>query len=1024
MTSKFFGGNSSSDSDSDSSRSSDDEKPTVQKTAAQKAKQKIFDSDSDSDDDKNTKRVIRSHADKRYAGLQELIRTMKNHLKISDYSSLLQDYEGGRKMLDKIKTQAINASVSGQKTAAQETPKFFIKAIATLAEHVENTHAGGEKKLFSKNKATAFNTLRAKIRKGNVDFETELEHYAAHPDEYEDEPEEEVEEEADDSGSSSSDSDDGSPTSEKKGGAGKGSDDSDSESDSDSDSDSDDSSSAYTDSSESSEDSDMDEEMIRMRRRRRWLKTEADYEAERREKEQRERVAALAAARAAKKKMQTDAGHGKKQVEGKMKDADDAIRKSEDPDGKIHEIKTVDLLKKILDLVQVRGRKGLDRQTYLKKLDFYLNVVTTYKHGAAAQLFLLGQKVIFEFDSYSGAWFENLMLNRWENAMGLLREMFDAFKGWEQTDEEKGKDAGVEADDDQDDTFTKNTLWRTFLLSVFRLDDELFKALQFSTKEMQDYLVASCKQILFLKDLTEYMVEHEGEMKSQEQGVDLSKTAARLLEHIYYKQDSDNKICIDFMKSELGMDVFEKPSVLGSWGFSEPGESFDLIDTLCDIIETGCEGQITEKVFVLRAELCRAYHKALHNQFRAARDTLHYMTMYERSLEVETHTQILYNRAFAQTGLCAFRMGLIPEAHHYLMELCTYNKSKELLAQGVAFQRFNERNPEQEKTERRRQLPYHMHIPLDHLDAAHLVTALLLEVPNMLLQQLNPGHRRLISRALRKHLDQMEKHVFQTPPETTREYILHAALAVMRGDWKSAVHQHLAKVQFLPDLIDMKLLEQLVKEQAIRCYCLKHSSSYESLDLKQLTEMFELPKEKIHSICSRMINDQEVPFAWDKTSSILIVRPEDSQTNFQRLALTLADKCSYGLDQHERAVDYKTGHYQKNMEGGQGGQGYGNNRGQNKGEGGFRDIYSEDVRHFNRTRYANAPRQKGGMGIVTANSKGFKGKGKGGKGKGKGQGKQQDGMRVRMGGWNRGLRDNAVGFSFKPGDREGRSVWA
>jgi len=110
------------------------------------------------------------------------------------------------------------------------------------------------------------------------------------------------------------------------------------------------------------------------------------------------------------------------------------------------------------------------------------------------------------------------------------------------------------------------------------------------------------------------------------------------------------------------------------------------------------------------------------------------------------------------------------------MEVCTYNKSKELLAQGVSFQRFQERNVEQEKMEKRRMLPYHMQIPLDHLDAAHLISAMLLESPNILIQQQNPSHRRLISKALRKHLDQMDRNVFQTPPETTREYVFDLVL--------------------------------------------------------------------------------------------------------------------------------------------------------------------------------------------------------------------------------------------------------
>jgi translation initiation factor 3 subunit C len=312
-----------------------------------------------------------------------------------------------------------------------------------------------------------------------------------------------------------------------------------------------------------------------------------------------------------------------------------------------------------------------------------------------------------------------------------------------------------------------------------------------------------------------------------------------------------------------------------------------------------------------RTMLCHIYHESQKGNFFRARDML-LMSHLQDSIHLsDISTQILFNRAMVQLGLCAFYSGLVNEAHSCLSEVLAGSRVKELLAQGITSSRYADRNPEQEKEERRRQIPYHMHINLDLLECVHLVCAMLLEVPNMAETPLDLSKRKLMSKPFRRVLQQMENQVFMGPPENTREFVMVASKALMRGDWRKCRDLIMSiKVWALVPNKDevLSLLHTKIQEEGLRTYLFTYSPYYDSLSLDELCSMFELERNVVHSIVSKMMINEELHASWDQPTNDIVMNQVEP-TRLQSLALQFADKAATFVENNEKLLDFRTGGY-------------------------------------------------------------------------------------------------------------------
>ncbi|KAI8849922.1 eukaryotic translation initiation factor 3 subunit 8 N-terminus-domain-containing protein [Chytridium lagenaria] len=211
----------------------------------------------------------------------------------------------------------------------------------------------------------------------------------------------------------------------------------------------------------------------------------------------------------------------------------------------------------------------------------------------------------------------------------------------------------------------------------------------------------------------------------------------------------------------------------------------------------------------------------------------------------DIQTQILFNRTMVQLGLCAFRSGLIKDAASALQEISSTGKVKELLAQGFQLQRYAEKSPEQEKLEKSRQLPFHMHINLELLE------------------------RKIISKPFRRMLDYNERQV----------------------------------------LLIKEMLATKIQEEGLRTYLFQYSPFYDSLGLDALAQMFELSEATVHAVVSKMIINEELKASLDQPTRTLVLHRPAAGVEVSRLeylAGVYSEKVASFVDSNEKLLESRS----------------------------------------------------------------------------------------------------------------------
>ncbi|BGP16846.1 hypothetical protein JCM10213_003334 [Rhodosporidiobolus nylandii] len=601
------------------------------------------------------------------------------------------------------------------------------------------------------------------------------------------------------------------------------------------------------------------------------------------------------------------------------------------------------IYKALAAVLEARGRKNTNREEQIKTLEGLLGVATSTYQKIRVILALIASLL-----DYNPATNTHMPLDQWAAA----REQLDALLSLLHNDTSYAVREQAPDYDDQVERAPSEqepiVVVRGSVISlVDRLDDEFTKSLQNLDPHAGEYIDRLKDEKIIYSTIVTAQVYFE-KLKDVE---NLDRVVMRRLEHIYCKPDAVTRA----LEASLPA-VASQSTVWQSQAGTSSGEfsALALVRALCTRLY-----KTNNSLLRTRAMLSHIYHYALHDDFYTARDMLLMSHLQDTITGADITTQILYNRTVVQVGLCAFRLGLIREAQSMLQEIFATQRVKELLAQGVQAQRYTTLTPEQEKAERQRQLPFHMHINLELLEVVYLVSSMLLEVPLMAQAGNDPEllKKKVVSRTFRRMLDYANRQVFTGPPENKRDHVMQATKALQAGDWQKCVELvHSIKVWgLMPKEKEVKeMLARKIQEEGLRTYLFTYASIYSTLSLDHLATTFDLPLSTATSLVSKMIWNEELPASLDQVAGVVVLQ-QTELSHLQRLALQLVDKASQLADGSERYLDAKLSQGEQRADGvrGEGGReggqqgrerrtgGGGRGRGQGRGRGGAANRFNQ-----------------------------------------------------------------------------------
>lgn len=542
---------------------------------------------------------------------------------------------------------------------------------------------------------------------------------------------------------------------------------------------------------------------------------------------------------------------------------------------KVIEITPETVIRKLQEIIASRGKKNVDRNENLNVLRKLFSMAPTSEQ----KIQILNVQIFTELDIASlgsSLYVPHSLWNSTLNNINLMLELLLTDSKFHSVQDGSSNSSNQEFDDMESFSGlpTAAGIRGSFSSYLYRVDDEFLRALQNIDSHSSEYLEFMKDELtlasVLLKSREFFSIIGADEAECQ--------VLARFFEHVYYRTDSS-----------LSASEFKFPS------------GKDVLNLVSD----KANDKLKQKI-----QLCLVYNFSINNDYKSARELFLSGRFQEISSNLEIHTQIIYNRALVQMSICAFSNGFIKDCYFSLQEICSSGRPKELLAQGVQSQKFSEKSPEQERIERQRQLPSHMHLNLELIDCIFLTCSMILEIPQSALfaKKVTLSEKRMYqSRHLKRLMDALDRNLFDGPAENTRELVVLAARSLALSDWETCSRLCLSAKAWshLPDFNESikEMIINRIKDSALCTFIYNHGASFNALSIEYLSTSFEMTNAAVTDLISRLITETGISAALSEDGMFLNWKANTELSRIQEMALLLSDKVQVIMDRNNESDD-------------------------------------------------------------------------------------------------------------------------